>query len=126
MSNDCLAVAFSLFTQTKIRIAHDPPYHIQEVIEELADRWTITEISAKDIDASNPFDINRVEKWMQNHSGVVCKWTPQKTMHAWAWYHKAQIVQDETGYALPKYPYSIFWIVSPRLISEISDSALDK
>ena len=117
---ECLVNAFALFTHCDPKalmrdMGHPPPYHIQEIVEQIAPRWAITEIFSGDIDPDCPYPPERIERWMEKHSGVVAKWSNDMQMHAWVWNHKSKIVQDNTGYSLPKYPYNILWIVSPRI-----------
>lgn len=124
---DCLAKAFAYATHTNYDklikdIGHEPPYHIQEIIEVLGSRFSITEISCKDIDPDCPYTSNRIQRWLPYHSGVLAYWSGKDTMHAVAYNHKNRIICDGGVYMEPVHDYTIFWIVEPRLfMPEISE-----
>ncbi len=112
----CLVQSFSLFTglDVEAEIGHAAPHHIQEVIETIGDRFSITEISSADIDPDCPFGPERIDHWAQNHSGVLTYWSGEDTLHAVTWYHKSKTVFNGDLPLVYTPPYNIFWIVEPR------------
>lgn len=116
---DCLARAFAQATHTNYKqlvkdIGHDAPYHIQEIIDVLGSRFSITELTCSDIDPDCPFGPERIKTWMQKFSGVIAYWTSSNAMHAVAWNHKNGVVYDNGEYKTADEIYTLFWIVAPR------------
>jgi len=124
---DCLARAFAHATHTDYAklvkdIGHSAPYHIQEIIEVLGSRFSITEVSCSDIDPTCPYTPERIQHWIAEYSGVLAYWTGLDKMHAVAYNHKNGMLWDNGTYRIPSDFYTIFWIVEPRPFRKFSDT----
>lgn len=111
---DCLAKAFAQFVDFRLIFDHPAPYHVQEIIAQIYKHVSVTEIITDTV-SDSPYNWKHIEKVRENYSGVLAYWTGQDQMHAVAYFHKGNLILDDGQYKIPRPPYSIFWIVEPRL-----------